>query len=69
MYLCIVGGWKVHLNRVSHAISHHPMPNTDWDLEILGWEPWLYNMVDRPKNSKWILFYGNFTSLVCIAHG
>jgi hypothetical protein len=58
MAVCTVGGWNVHLNRVSHAISHHPMPNTEWDLEILGHEPWMYNMVDRPANSKWILIYG-----------
>eukprot|EP00928_Gymnodinium_smaydae_P064357 TRINITY_DN47703_c0_g1_i1.p1 TRINITY_DN47703_c0_g1~~TRINITY_DN47703_c0_g1_i1.p1 ORF type:complete len:459 (-),score=28.18 TRINITY_DN47703_c0_g1_i1:83-1399(-) len=58
MYACVLGGWNVHLNRVSHAISHHPMPNTEWDLEILGHEPWLYNMVDRPANSKWVLVYG-----------
>jgi uncharacterized membrane protein YqjE len=58
MRVCTVGGWNIHLNRVSHAISHHPMPNTEWDLEILGHEPWMFNMVDRPANSKWILFYG-----------
>jgi hypothetical protein len=28
MRVCTVGGWNIHLNRVSHAISHHPMPNT-----------------------------------------
>lgn len=39
MRVCTVGGWNIHLNRVSHAISHHPMPNTEWDLEILGHEP------------------------------
>lgn len=58
MWVCTVGGWNVHLNRVSHAISHHPMPNTEWDLEILGHEPWLYNMVDRPPNNKLVVFYG-----------
>lgn len=58
MFVCTVGGWNIHLQRVSHAMSHHPMPNTEWDLEILGHEPWMYNMVDRPANNKWILVYG-----------
>ena len=52
----------MHLNRVSHAISHHPMPNTEWDLEILGHEPWLYNMVRDgaagTSNSKLVVLYG-----------
>ena len=55
----------MHLNRVSHAISHHPMPNTEWDLEILGHEPWLYNMVARPAN-KWVVLYGPL--LCCSGH-
>ena len=66
MYVATVGGWNVHLNRVSHAISHHPMPNTNWDLEILGHEPWLFNMVDRPANSRWIVIYGPL--LCCSGH-
>ena len=64
MWLCTMGGWNVHLNRVSHAISHHPRPNTDGDLEILGHEPWLYNMVSKPPNSKWVALYG---PLLCMA--
>lgn len=48
----------MHLNRVSHALSHHPRPNTEWDLEILGLEPWMYNMVNRQANSPWIAAYG-----------
>ena len=58
MFACIAGGWKVHLNRVSHAISHHPRPNTEWDLEILGLEPWLYNMVSSPENPAAVALYG-----------
>ena len=58
MFAALAGGWKVRRNRVSHVISHHPRPNTNWDLEILGLEPWLYNMVDRPANSKWVVLYG-----------
>lgn len=87
MRVCTLGGWNVNLNRVSHAISHHPMPNTEWDLEILGHEPWcdafhtcvvkqhsdrirpptrLFNMVNRPANSKLIFFYGPL--LCCAGH-
>lgn len=66
MYVATVGGWNIHLNRVSHAISHHPMPNTEWDLEILGHEPWLFNMVDRPANSAWVALYGPL--LCCSGH-
>lgn len=66
MYAATAGGWNVHLNRVSHAISHHPMPNTDWDLEILGHEPWLFNMCDRPANSRWVALYGPL--LCCSGH-
>ena len=55
---------KIKRNRVSHAISHHPQPNTNWDLEILGLEPWLYNMVDRPANSRLVIIYG---PLLCMS--
>ena len=41
MWFAILGGWKIKRNRVSHAISHHLQPNTNWDLEILGLKPWL----------------------------
>ena len=58
MFACIAGGWKVHLNRISHALSHHPRPNTKWDLEILGLEPWLYNMVASPSNPIAVALYG-----------
>ena len=64
MYFAVLGGWKIKRNRVSHAISHHPQPNTNWDLEIIGLEPWLYNMVDRPANSRWVKLYG---PLLCMS--
>ena len=64
MWFAILGGWKIKRNRISHAISHHPQPNTNWDLEILGLEPWLYNMVDRPANSRLVIIYG---PLLCMS--
>ena len=42
------------------------MPRAEWDLEILGHEPWLFNMVDRPSNSRWVALYGPL--LCCAGH-
>ena len=57
-YAAVAGGWKVHLQRISHAISHHPRPNTFHDLEILGLEPFLFNMVCSPRNHPAVALYG-----------
>ncbi|XP_068631090.1 cytochrome b5-related protein-like [Battus philenor] len=42
MYLFNLGMWSYRDFRVSHALSHHLYPNTLMDLEISGFEPFVF---------------------------
>lgn len=59
MYCYDFCGWKHHMHRVSHALSHHLYPNTKIDLEDP--EPHSYSFTSNSQeNSPWVIFTGPF---------
>jgi alpha-ketoglutarate-dependent taurine dioxygenase/fatty acid desaturase len=57
MYCYDFCGWKHHVHRTSHALSHHLHPNTPLDLEFP--EPYSYvDTKNASKNSRLVILMG-----------
>jgi hypothetical protein len=52
-----LSGFSHAIWRISHAISHHPYPNTETDFEVSTIEPFINFMTNKPKNSVLVLLY------------
>ncbi|KPJ18938.1 Cytochrome b5-related protein [Papilio machaon] len=61
MYLFNFSLWSYRDFRVSHALSHHLYPNTLMDLEISGFEPFVFWL---PLKNR---FYGKFAIFIELA--